>query len=148
MKFNDFVELSLFCLRHSESLLSVYGEYEPEVDDFVQYLLDNRDRVELVDQDDYRLYLKVDGNIYGIWVANGLSWYLNSVVVAEPWSSCIKGSYIDGRRVEGCRHESVLWEHKRPSRLMIMRFHKVFGVLKKPKSYVLPPRETKDAEQQ
>lgn len=148
MKLRDFIALTLFFLRHSESLLSVYGKYEPEVDDFVQYLLDNRERVELVAQDDYRLYLKLDGNIYGLWVANGLSWYLNSAVVAEPWSSCIKGRYIDGRRVEGCRHESVLWENRRPSRLMIMRFHKVFGVLKKPKSYILPLRETKDAEQQ
>lgn len=136
MTFDDFIELALFCLRNPSMIIRNDDEYDPAIDDLIQHLLDNSERVERLKRDYYKLYLKLDGNIYGFWVCNRFYSYLSS------------GYECEERRGWSVFPERELWSSKTPSRLMAMRFYKAFDTPPKPDSYILPPKETKDAKQQ
>lgn len=137
MTFDDFIELALFCLRNPSMIMRNDYLHDPAIDDLIQHLLDNSERVERLKRDHYKLYLKLDGNVYGFWVCNDFYAYLSHGYKCEEH----KGWNFYPEKEE-------LWGYKMPSRLMAMRFYKAFDVPPKPDSYILPPKETSDAEQQ
>ena len=136
MTFDDFIELALFCLRNPSLVFREDYEHDPAIDDLIQHLLDNNERVERLTRDKYKLYLKLDGNIYGFRTCDRFYSYLSRGY------ECEKSKGLDFFL------ERDLWEYKQPSRLMAMRFYKAFDMPTVPDSYILPPKESDDAKQQ
>ena len=136
MKFKDFIELTLFCMRNPSMISRNDYEHDPAIDELIQYLLDNSERVEWLKRVKHELYLKIDGNIYGFWVANEFCSYL------------AYGYECEEHKGWRCFQERALWECRLPSRLMAMRFYKTFSTPPAPDSYILPPKEASDAQKQ
>lgn len=108
------------------------------VNELIQYLLDNKNRVEVEHYEDYYIVLKIDGNLYSFWIYGRYFAYLN-----RCWN-CEEAKYPPLGQ--------LIYQDEMPSRILCKQFYETFekpiieelkrlSQEEKAKSLILPSRE-------
>ena len=124
----------------SKSIIRNYRTSK-RVNELIQYLLDNKDRVEIENYDDFYLVLSIDGNLYSFWIYGRYYAYL---------AHC-----YNCRETEFPNLGPLLYEYEMPSRSLCKQFYETFerpvidelkrlAREKKTKSLILPSKEIKE----
>lgn len=124
----------------SKSIIRNYRTSK-RVDELIQYLLDNKNRVEIESYDEPYIVLKIDGNLYSFWIGGRYSAYLS-----RCWN-CRESRWPNLGK--------LIYENELPSRSLCKQFYETFerpiiDELKrlareeKTKSLILPSKEIQE----
>ena len=111
------------------------------VNELIQYLIDNKDRVEIENYEDCSIVLRIDGNLYSFWTHGRYYAYLSRCWNCREAKHPLFGPFV--------------YENEMPSRSLCKRFYETFEKpiidelkrlerAEKTKSLILPPREVKE----
>lgn len=110
---------------------------DPRCTELIQYLLDNKNRVEFVDISAYYIYLSIDGYIYALWITNKWYAYLNRAAIYE-----LRQIHPASKK-EMLLPKYDLWEGKMPSRQVAKQFYETFErphIRTEPMSFIQKPQ--------
>ena len=118
------------------SILRGYKTSE-RVNELIQYILDNKDRVEVEKYNDTFIVLKIDGNLYAFWIYGGYFSYLSRCI------NCKESKFPS--------FGQTLYEEMMPSRSLCKQFKEAFEDTKfeavrkykseRTRSLILPAKE-------
>ena len=121
----------------SKSIIRNYRTSK-RVNELIQYLLNNKNRVEIERYDNYHIVLKIDGNLYSFWTYGRYFAYLS-----RCWNC---------KEVKYPSLGQLIYQDEMPSRILCKQFYETFEKLffdelkrlareEKIKSLILPPKE-------
>ena len=108
---------------------------DPRIDELIEYLLENSDRVIAHYRNEYWLYLAIDGNLYRFWIENKFYAYL---AIGDLVAANEKGHIVI----------TPLWYHAFPEISNAFKFLKQFDIPsedlykpdKGPDTFIQPPK--------